>query len=460
MNRLWTTSSPIRRALLSVSDKRGLVDLARALADRGVHLLASGGTRTALAEAGLDVDRGLGLHRPARDPRRPGQDAPPQAPRRHPRPPRRPRDLAALEAQGIEPIDLVVVNLYPFEATVARPGVTLRGGGREHRHRRPEPDPGRGQEPRPCRRRSPSPDQYPAPDRTVPRARAARPSAFRKALALARLRADRRATTRRSPTTSASARSSAGDRAVPRRRFALRFERRSILRYGENPHQRAAFYVEPGRRGPNLATATILHGKELSYNNLLDLDSALRLIRQFAEPAAAILKHNNPCGAAIGRDPGRGLRAGLRGRPVSAFGGIVGLNRPVDRATAERICVPGRFLEAIVAPGFEPDALALLTTKPTWKNSVRLLDLAAPIGPDSPAAVGLRPPAHRGRPARPGLGRDRSPTRRRGGRRRSGRRRPRSGRRSASPGGSARRSSRTRSCWRRDGSSSASGPGR
>ncbi len=105
------------------------------------------------------------------------------------------------------------------------------------------------------------------------------------------------------------------------------FLREKTLRYGENPHQQAAFYVEPGATGPNLCTASVLHGKELSYNNMLDLDSALRLIRLFAEPAACILKHNNPCGAAIAADLAPAFELAYEGDPVSAFGGIVGLNR-------------------------------------------------------------------------------------------------------------------------------------
>jgi len=115
----------------------------------------------------------------------------------------------------------------------------------------------------------------------------------------------------------------------------------------------------------------------------------LRLVRHFAEPAATILKHNNPCGAAVADTLAEAFELAYEGDPVSAFGGIVGINRPVDRATAERLVVPGRFIEAIIAPGFDPDAVALLTTKPTWKNSVRLLDLKAPIGPASPAPAGF-----------------------------------------------------------------------
>src|SRR5262249_7411562 len=147
-------------------------------------------------------------------------------------------------------------------------------------------------------------------------------------------------------------------------------------------------YEEPGGRGPNLATASIRHGKELSYNNLLDLDSALRLVRQFPEPAACIMKHNNPCGAAIAGVPAAAFELADERDPVSAFGGIVGFNRPVDLPTAERMGQPGRFLEAILAPGFDDEAFTWLTTRPTWRNSVRLIDLGAPIGPADPPASG------------------------------------------------------------------------
>jgi len=376
---------PIRRALLSVSDKRGLLDLARALAARGVHLLASGGTRTALADAGLEVTEVsaytgqaeiLGGRVKTLHPKLHGgilarRDVP--------------GDLAALEAQGIEPIDLVVVNLYPFEATVARPGVAfeeavenidiggpslIRGAAKNHAHVAV----------------ATSPDQYPGLIRAIEEQGGTTRTdrvilagqAFEMTARYDRAIADYLA----------KARDRAPDEPFPTI-FAPRFERRSVLRYGENPHQRAAFYVEPGTIGPNLATAKILHGKELSYNNLLDLDAALRLIRLFAGPAATILKHNNPCGASAADALAEAFELAYEGDPVSAFGGIVGLNRPVDRATAERLCVPGRFIEAIVAPGFEPDALKLLTTRPTWKNSVRLLALGTAIGPEIPPPAGF-----------------------------------------------------------------------
>jgi phosphoribosylaminoimidazolecarboxamide formyltransferase/IMP cyclohydrolase len=378
---------PIRRALLSVSDKRGLPELARSLTSAGVELLASGGTRTALAALGLEVTEVADY---TGQPEVLGGRVKTLHPKIHAGILARrdlSEDLTTLQAQGFPLIDLVVVNLYPFEATIARPDATLedaienidiggptliRAAAKNHEHVAVLTDP----------------DQYETLTSSL-RERGGTTPEERRRLALA-----------------AFQRTAAYDRAVsaylaPRflddtpipgpfpDDLRLHFTLRSRLRYGENPHQWAAFYVEPTTGGPNLATATVRHGKELSYNNLLDLDSALRLIRQFAEPAACILKHNNPCGAATAEDAAAAFERAYEGDPVSAFGGIVALNRPVDRATAERMCVPGRFLEAILAPGFDEEALEWLTTKPTWRNSVRLIDLAASIGPDDPAAPGF-----------------------------------------------------------------------
>ena len=377
---------PVRRALLSVSDKRGLIDLALALATRGVALLASGGTRKALADAGLDV---IEVADYTGQPEILGGRVKTLHPKLHGGILARrdvPGDLEALRAQGIEPIDLVVVNLYPFEATVAQPGVTfeeavenidiggpslIRGAAKNHPHVAVVVDP----------------DQYAElidqlatlGGTTAALRRSLAAAVFERTAAYDRAIADYL-------TRSTQAERPADDFPTV---FSPRFELRQTLRYGENPHQRAAFYTEPGIRGPNLATGAILHGKELSYNNLLDLDAALRLIRQFAEPAACILKHNNPCGAAVAATPAEAFELAYEGDPVSAFGGIVGLNRPVDRATAERMCVKNRFIECVLAPGFEPDALQWLTTKPTWKKSVRLYDLQAAIGPDTPPPAGF-----------------------------------------------------------------------
>ena len=384
----------IRRALLSVSEKRGLIDLAHALVHRGIHLLASGGTRTALQEAGLPVTE---VAEYTGQPEILGGRVKTLHPKLHGGILARrdlPEDLAALKAQGIEPIDLVVVNLYPFEATVARPEVSfeeavenidiggpslIRGAAKNH----------------PFVAVATAPDQYPELIAALD-ATGGTTLEFRRRLALAvfeqsaqydRAIADYLGQT--VPSTASQSTTAAGSSSPFAERLDLRFERRTVLRYGENPHQRAAFYADPGSTGVSLATAQILHGKELSYNNLLDLDSALRLIRLFESPAATILKHNNPCGAAETDNLAEAFELAYEGDPVSAFGGIVGLNRPLDLATAERLCQPGRFLEAILAPSFDPDAFRLLTTKPTWKNSVRLVALGANIGPSSKAPTGF-----------------------------------------------------------------------
>src|SRR5690606_13187276 len=149
----------------------------------------------------------------------------------------------------------------------------------------------------------------------------------------------------------------------------------ATLRYGENPHQQAAVYAQAGLRGPSLVSAKQLNGKELSYNNLLDLDSALAMVRGFVQPAVSVIKHNNPCGAAIGSSLAEATRKALDGDPLSAFGGVLAMNTAVDLATAEVLATPGLFIEAIVAPGFSAEALKLLTTKPKWKANVRLMEV-------------------------------------------------------------------------------------
>ena len=151
--------------------------------------------------------------------------------------------------------------------------------------------------------------------------------------------------------------------------------RKMLLRYGENPHQQAALYARPDGRGASVVAGRQLHGKELSYNNLLDLDSALAIVRQFSEPAAVVVKHNNPCGAAVADAPAAALQRALDGDPLSAFGSVLGLNRTVDAATAEALCAPGLFVEAIVAPHFHDEAMKILTTRPKWKANVRLMEV-------------------------------------------------------------------------------------
>jgi phosphoribosylaminoimidazolecarboxamide formyltransferase / IMP cyclohydrolase len=376
---------PVRRALFSVSDKTGLVKLAKALADHEVHLLASGGTRSALAAAGLPVTE-VSDH--TGQPEILGGRVKTLHPKLHGGILARrdvPDDLQAIRSQGIDLIDLVVVNLYPFESTVAKTGVAfeeavenidiggpslLRGAAKNHAFVAVLSDP----------------EQYATLVEQL-REHGGTTAEFRRRLALAvferTARYDRAIADYLTQTVSGASPSP-----YPTR-LRIDLPLRATLRYGENPHQSAAFYGEPGARGPNLADAQILHGKELSYNNLLDLDSALRLVRLFAEPAAVVLKHNNPCGAAVSSNLAEAFELAYEGDPVSAFGGIVGLNRPVDQATAQRLAVSGRFIEAIVAPSFDADAFDLLTTKPSWKSSVRLLATNVSIGPDSPKPVGF-----------------------------------------------------------------------
>jgi phosphoribosylaminoimidazolecarboxamide formyltransferase/IMP cyclohydrolase len=357
----------IRRALLSVSDKTGLVDLARGLAGFGVELISTGGTRQALADAGLavrDVSEVTGfpeildgrvktLHPKIHGGLLAVRDNPQHA--------------ATLAAQGVEPIDLVVCNLYPFEATVARPG-------RTHEEVVENIDIGG-----PSMVRSAAKNHHDVAVVTAPEQYAA---------VLEELRANGGAlslATRERLAAAAFARTAAYDRAISAY-FAgragggpfpavldLRFLKKMPLRYGENPHQQAAFYVEPGATHACAATAEQLHGKELSYNNLLDLDSAFNLVREFAEPAAAVIKHNNPCGAAVGTTLEEAFRKAYEGDPLSAYGGVLAFNREVDEATAAQVTEPKRFIECLIAPGFSETAFKVLTTRPTWKNSVRLL---------------------------------------------------------------------------------------
>jgi phosphoribosylaminoimidazolecarboxamide formyltransferase/IMP cyclohydrolase len=374
---------PVRRAILSLSDKSGLIDLARALADRGVALLASGGTYKSLADAGFEVTE---ISAYTGQPEILGGRVKTLHPKIHGGILARREladDMAVLAESGMEPIDLVVVNLYPFEQTVAKPGVAweeaieqidiggpslVRGAAKNHAHVTVLT----------------APDQYARFLAEFNETGGTR-LATRKQFMLEAIRRTSRydamisgwiekqlaeADAPQAPATFPPSWS-------PDRPLKLK----STLRYGENPHQSAAWYVEPDTAGPNLATAKILHGKELSYNNLLDLDSALRLVRNFAEPGACVLKHNNPCGAAIAADIATAFERAYEGDPVSAFGGIVGTNRVVDAATALRMAVPGRFLECILAPGFTPEAFEILTTKPTWKNSVRLVSLEAELKP-------------------------------------------------------------------------------
>ncbi|MCA8997542.1 MAG: bifunctional phosphoribosylaminoimidazolecarboxamide formyltransferase/IMP cyclohydrolase, partial [Planctomycetaceae bacterium] len=279
----------------------------------------------------------------------------------------------AIEEHGIVPFELIVVNLYPFEETIARADVTdeeaieqidiggpsmVRSAAKNHQYV--------GIVTRP--------DQY---ERVLSELEAGKLSVeIRRELAGAAFES----TARYDRAIADYFAQSLNDASFPEQ-LHLGFQKQADLRYGENPHQKAAFYVETNAPPASIASAKQRHGKELSYNNLLDLDAAFSIVREFSEPAAVVIKHTNPCGCAIGESLAEAFSKAYEGDPVSAFGSILSFNRPVDAATAELLAEPGRFVEAIIAPGYEADAYEILTTKPKWKLNVRLLENPAMLEP-------------------------------------------------------------------------------
>ncbi|HZI84583.1 MAG TPA: bifunctional phosphoribosylaminoimidazolecarboxamide formyltransferase/IMP cyclohydrolase [Casimicrobiaceae bacterium] len=359
--------APIAQALLSVSDKTGLIEFARGLSGLGVALLSTGGTARALVEAGLAVTE-IGAY--TGFPEMLDGRVKTLHPRVHAGILAR-RDLAghraALSEQGIPTIDLVVVNLYPFRETVARPGCSLddaienidiggpamvRAAAKNYAHVGVVVDPA----------------DYPA--------------------LLAELRAQGRrlsTATRFRLAQKAFSHTAAYDGAISnyltardengtRRGFPERWNWQGAkvedLRYGENPHQAAAFYRDDPPVPGAIATFRQLQGKELSYNNIADADAAWECVRTFGEPACVIVKHANPCGAAIAESPIDAYRRAFATDPISAFGGIVAFNRDVDEATVD--AVSAQFLEVLIAPGFAADAQAAIARK----ANVRVLAVA------------------------------------------------------------------------------------
>jgi phosphoribosylaminoimidazolecarboxamide formyltransferase / IMP cyclohydrolase len=360
---------PIRRALLSASDKAGLVPLAQALAAHGAELLSTGGTARALREAGLAV-REVAEH--TGFPEILDGRVKTLVPQIHGGLLARrdsPAHLAQLEAHAIAPIDLVCVTLYPFEETVA--------SGASAEECVEQIDIGG-----PAMIRSAAKNFAGVVVLTAP-------------TQYDRLRAELEASggttfgLRRALAAEAFARTASYDAAIASwfaaqegetfpERLVLAGERRERLRYGENPHQQAAFYAA-GRR-PGLATARQVQGKALSYNNLADADAAYEAVAEFDGPACVIVKHANPCGAAVADTLAEAWEKALRCDPVSAFGGIVAVNRALDGESASRIAAI--FTEAVIAPGADADALAALSRK---KN----LRLLLADGVPDPAQPGL-----------------------------------------------------------------------
>jgi phosphoribosylaminoimidazolecarboxamide formyltransferase/IMP cyclohydrolase len=356
-------SSTIRRALLSVSNKEGLVDFARALRSRGVTLLSTGGTAALLREDGIevvDVAEVTGFP----------EIMDGRVKTLHPKIHggllgRRGVDDDVMARHGIEAIDLVAVNLYPFAATVAKPGCTLEDaienidiGG-----------------PAMVRAAAKNHDRV-----TI----VVDPLDYGTVLAeIDREGGGVSLETRRRLATKAFAHTAQYDAAVASylerathagganalpELLALQFRKRFDLRYGENPHQPAAFYVATDSQGASVGSASQLQGKELSFNNLADADTAFECVRQFETPACVIVKHANPCGVAVAASLREAYDRAFRTDPTSAFGGIIAFNRPLDGATAHAI-VERQFVEVIVAPAVEPEAREACAKK----ENVRLL---------------------------------------------------------------------------------------
>jgi len=349
----------VRRALVSVSDKTGVAEFARALVALGVEVLSTGGTASALREAGLEVTdvseltgqeeildgRVKTLH--------PRLHAALLANRRDP------EHMAVLEREGIEPIDLVCVNLYPFERTVAAehvdPDVAVENidiGG-----------------PTMIRAAAKNHDGV---------AVVVKPEAYDAVSAeLEESGGEISASTRHWLANEAFAQTARYDAAISRwfstsyedfpEHLTIAYEKELDLSYGENPHQRAALYSEAGVRSHILSGVAKLHGRALSFNNVLDLDSARRLNDDFDQPACTIVKHNNPCGVAVGDDALDAYRRALACDPMSAFGGVIAINRPVGVELAEAL--HENFVEVLIAPGFEDGALEVLQQK----ESIRIL---------------------------------------------------------------------------------------
>ena len=390
----------VRRVLVSVFDKTGLDRLAAGLARAGVRVVSTGGTAAALAGHGVaveDVSAVTGFP----------EILDGRVKTLHPRifagilaRANRPDDRDVLAAHGIDGFDAVIVNLYPFESAIQRPDCTpaeavelidiggpslVRAAAKNHAFTAVVT----------------SPRQYDgflaavgqggttlAERRLLAATAFERTAAYDAAIARwmsahAALEAPARPDSA-SPARPATADPGVGPPLPTRVTFEL--EQRMPLRYGENPHQSAALFAPLGTHS-GLAGLEQLAGKELSYNNLLDLDAAARLARLLREPAAVVVKHTNPCGAAAGADVAEALAAALAADPTSAFGSIVAVNRRFDRAAAELLLAPGLFVEVIAAPAFDPEAVELLTTRPTWKASVRLVVL--PPGDPWEATAGL-----------------------------------------------------------------------
>jgi len=359
----------VKRALISVSDKFGIMDFAKGIEKLGIEILSTGGTAKLLRDGGVkvrDVSEFTGFPEMLDG----------RVKTLHPKihggllgRRNNPDHVKQMKEHGIEPIDLVVVNLYPFEQTVAKHGCTLEDaienidiGG-------------------PTMLRSAAKNYADVAVVVSPRDYGRVLEEIQKTGEVSgKTRFELCRTVFIHTARYDSAISAWLDNQVPddeKTRFpnilTLQFEKVQNLRYGENPHQQGAFYREFGRKEPSVAYAKQHHGKEMSFNNFLDANSALELAKEYEQIAAVIVKHNNPCGVATGLTPADAYRKARECDPVSAFGGVLAFNRMVDLETAKEIT--STFVEVVVAPEFAPDALQELKRK----RDIRLLDIGPKI---------------------------------------------------------------------------------
>ena len=364
-----------RRALLSVTDKSGIVELARGLAERDFELVSTGGTARVIREAGLEVadiaeitgfpemmdGRVKTLH-----PLVHGGLLARRDDEGH---------RASMEEHGIGAIDVVAVNLYAFRETVAKPGVTeadaienidiggpsmLRSAAKNHASVWVLVDP----------------SDY---DGALAALSAETDGDAAGALAMRRTLAAKAYATTAAYDAAISGwfgAAVAGEDDAPwAEPFTLEGGAGEPLRYGENPNQKARFHRRPGFTEASIATAEQHAGKALSYNNIMDADAALELVKEFEQPACAVIKHTNPCGCGVGDDLSIAFTRAWKGDPQSAFGGIVAVNRELTVELAQRIASPDHFLEVIVAPSFADGAIEVLKTGAKWGKNVRLLSV-------------------------------------------------------------------------------------
>ena len=355
----------MKRAIISVSDKTGIVEFAQSLVGLGWEIVSTGGTSKTLQEAGVKV---IGISQVTGFP----EILEGRVKTLHPvvhggiLAKDTPEHFQVLKEQGITPIDMVVVNLYPFQQTIAKEGVSLEEaienidiGG---------------------------PTMVRAAAKNFHRvAIVVNPNNYNKIIEEIKEKGEVSLSTRKELALEAFSHTAQYDAAISQylaslaseesfpQKFILAGQKVQDLRYGENPHQRAAFYSFSENNEGTIAKAKQLQGKELSYNNLVDLEAAWNIVREFRDqPCATIIKHTNPCGTALGETLLEAYQRAFAADSVSAFGGIIGLNQEVDKKTAEEIAKT--FMEAVVAPKFSPEAREVLRQK----NNLRLLEVGNP----------------------------------------------------------------------------------